>query len=196
MGYQVSTIKNLPTLSGYYFFLTGRNMSWSKMTGTSKVLYGQFDIIAKEIGPDSSLIQSLDVRRTTDELIASFETAPWFNEINYKLLRHEPALIIMRPHPAVFDFSKDSFFLYIPFKTLDAVYSTEYELVSDIVEFAVNGDTSLIDKITTIPKQKRRDALIFQPNIYGFGVDLKKLLSKNGEKPFSYHTNSKDTSSE
>lgn len=184
MGYNISTIENLPMLSGYYFLLVGKEGGYGRICRT---LYARFDEIAERIGVKSAIVKSFAPENISKELQQAFVRAPWFRKIYDDLLYREPALIIMKPHPKEFKFNEDEFFALIPFATLDRIYLNENELVQDIVALAIDGSTDLIDKVMASGQKpgflkRLGDAFMLQPNVTGFGIDLKVLFGADKEK--------------
>lgn len=189
MGYNISTIENLPMLSGYYFLLVGMEESNSK---TCRTLYTRFDEIAQRVGAKSAIVKSFVPEKVNDELLSAFINAPWFRNVYNDLLFREPALIIMKPHPMKFEFNDDELFALIPFATLDRVYLNENDLVKDIVALSVDGATNLIDRVMQCSKKagfikRLGNAIMLQPNFSGIGIDLKTLYSTDGKCDFFIH---------
>lgn len=184
MGYYISTIDNLPMLSGYYFLLVGKANEHGRICRT---LYARFDEIAERIGVKSAIVKSFAPENINKEIQEAFVHAPWFRKIYDDLLYREPALIIMKPHPKEFKFTEDEFFALIPFATLEKIYLDENELVQDIVALAVEGSTKLMDKLMASEHKpgffkRLGNAFILQPNFTGVGVDLKVLFRSNNVK--------------
>lgn len=184
MGYNISTIKNLPMLSGYYFFLVGKkDYAYNKI---DSALYRRFDEIAERIGSDSAIVKSFNSQNINKELLHAFTHAPWFGDLYDYFLYQDPALIIMHPHPNEFHFNEDDFFALIPFSTLDEVYLDENELIHDIISLSIKGEPHILNKIARNSKrislmERLQDSSILQPNLWGLGIDLKKLF-KHKEK--------------
>ena len=180
-------------ISGYYFFLIGKESYARGMSDTA--LYKRFDEIAERICSTSAIVKSFKSDNISNELLESFHYAPWFREVYDKFLYREPALVIMHPHPKEFNFDEKHFFALIPFETLDNVYFSENELIRDIVALATDGSLDLIKKISESNKKKGTlqrigDALILQPNFYGLGIDLKELHDSDKRKnTFVFHEN-------
>lgn len=193
MGYSISTIKNLPTLSGFYFFLIGKESHARGMSDTA--LYKHFDEIAYRIGDESAIVKSTNSERISDELVNSFMSAPWFREVYDEFLYKTPSLIIMQPHPNEFKFKDNDFFALIPFETLDRVYLSESDLIKDIVALAIKGSLDIIKKVSECTEEKgvlKRlgKSLLLQPNFSGIGIDIKELFhSKPYNKSFIYEKN-------
>ena len=184
MGYNISTIKNLPPLSGYYFFLIGEAKYACGMSDVT--LYKRFDEIAENIGPNSAIVKSAYSQNINRELVECFRNSEWFEEVYFNV--NLPSLIVMKPHPTRFDSNSDHFFLLIPFEELDKIYSSQNELVP--------GDTHFLDKVVN----NKNDAgffkrvigsLLLQPNCAGIGFDINKFFEGLREKRmqhFLYHS--------
>lgn len=185
MGFNVSTINNLPFLSGYYFFLYGNETYGTGMSITA--LYKRFDEIAARIDKESAIVKSFPSSNFNNELEHAFCTAPWFFKVAKYFSYNEPCLIIMNSHPKEFDF--DYPLIMIPFVVLDKIYSSEDDLIHDIIALSINGDKNIIDKISqsnnNISLIKRvKNSIILQPNINGVGFDLKELFKPCKKQDF------------
>ncbi len=71
MVYNISTINNLPYLSGYYFFLLGKKGYTYGQSGDA--LFYKFDELAERIGANSVIIQSFRSSTISDELVKCIE---------------------------------------------------------------------------------------------------------------------------
>lgn len=178
MGYNVSTVNNLPLLSGYYFFLMGKELYASGMS--AKTLYNRFDEIAERLGSNSAIIKFFDPKSFTEELLEYFLNTPWHDKMYENFKYSEPCLIIMQGHPKYFNFKKYLFAL-ISFETLDDIYESEEELCRDIIALSIDGDLRLLELVNKkndgigIIKRIRR-SLILEPNFNGIGISINKLI--------------------
>ena len=184
MGYNISTIKNLPMLSGYYFFLVGKKEYACNRIDSA--FYQRFDEIAERIGSDSAIVKGFNPQNINNELLQAFTHAPWFRELYNHVLMQTPALIIMRPHPQKFQFKKNDFFALIPFSVLEEIYSDENELIHDIISLSIKGEPNILNKVAQTNKQvsfweRLQNSSILQPNLWGIGFDLKKLFKPQKE---------------
>lgn len=179
MGYNVSTLDNVPVNSGYYFLLLGKSEYTYGMSGTA--LYHKFDEIAQRIDKDSAIVKSYRPSSLAEELLRAIHRKPWFREAYVTLLRMEPALVIMKPHPAIFNFCDDELFVVASFRALDKIYANDYDLIHDIVSLASNEDYTLLRKIKNETEgvgllRRVGDSLELTPNFNGLGVNLRRLF--------------------
>lgn len=182
LGYNISCISNLPSMSGYYFFLLGKEDYTYGQSGTA--LYKKFDELAERIGSDSAIVKSHKGKSFAVELEKSFQSKSWFHEMYIKCLSIEPALVIMNRHPKKFDLKDGEFLAIISFETLDAIYPTEYELIKDIINLATKDDLNILKKAEEHGKgigllERIKNAILLQPNFSGIGIDLKALSKSN-----------------
>ena len=144
MGYNLSTLTNLTVLSGYYFILLGKSYNTYGRSGNA--LYNKFDEIAERIGLNSAIVKGHKSEKIIHELIYTIQTKPWFEEAYITLLKTEPALVIMKPHPKEFEFDENDMFAVLSFDALDSIYSSEYDLIRDIIALATRNDTGILEK--------------------------------------------------
>ncbi len=190
MGYNISTIKNLASLSGYFFFLLGKSEYTYGRSGDA--LYHHFDEIANRIGADSAIIKSSHSDIVANELINSIKEKEWFSDAYRELLCIEPALVIMKPHPHIFEFEDSEIFAVISFKALDAMYSNEAELIMDIVDLSKDRNLNILKKAKKQQSgigllRRIRNSVILQPNFNGIGIDLRELFSDGSNTPVEIH---------
>jgi len=179
MGYEVSTIENLPNLSGYYFFIFGDYDC--PCYRTEAALYNRFSQIARRIGRHSAIVKMLD-----DEMLHEFSScfydALWKVDVFQRLIMREPSFLIMNKHPNKFTFSEDNVFVLVPFEVLDELYDNDYDFVRDVISLGANGDNTFLEKLHSLKKpgiiKRLGDSFMLEPNFNGLGINLKKLFSK------------------
>lgn len=187
MGYNISTIQHLPCLSGYYFFLLGKKEYTYGRSGNA--LFHKFDELAERINTNSAIVMSHKSSILSDELVDCISRKPWFHEMYVALLHAEPALVVTNSHPREFDFKDNEIFAVISFKALDEIYPNEADLINDIVNLSIKGDTTLLKKAQELQNgvgllERIKNSLILQPNFYGLGLDLRKVQKKTNKETF------------
>ena len=180
MGYNISTIRNIPLESDYYFFLVGKRGMGGKI---ADALYLRFDEIAERIGSDSALVKTPNSDKVYEELTEAFLNAKWFRTLyNYALMK-EPALVIMNRHPSRFNFNNNEYFALIPFSTLEEIYGMPDDLIRDMIRLSVEGVDLITPRLSSVETDNSlwnrvKQALLLQPNVNGIGIDLNVLFYK------------------
>jgi hypothetical protein len=155
MGYEISTLKNLPTHLEYYFFLIG---DYRNETIINNFFNKEFSVIANRLGEKSGIIKKTQNSKIENELNNAIKkhqfkgtvVSDFFDAVSYQY----PGLLILNKHPD--HLTEQDKIMHIPFVTLHGVYSDNtQELLDDLVGFA-HGQYQLKEKIKTwIDREKK-----------------------------------------
>lgn len=146
MGYTISSVKNLPTHLGYYFFLIGDSRI---KTLVNDFFRDEFDVIASRLGEDAGIIRQTRRSGVEEELNEAirkhqFKDAAMSAFLESVAFQH-PGLLILKKHPN--ELTEKDTIIHIPFATLSKVYQDKEELLVDLVEFT-RGNNELMRKIS------------------------------------------------
>lgn len=143
MGYNLSTLRNLPKHFDYYFFLIG---DYRINSTINDFFRKEFDIIASRLGENLCIVQQTRKSKIDEELAVEISKHHFINITDFldSLSCQYPGLLILNKHPD--NLTKDDMVIHIPFLTLDSIYSKNEELITDLIEFT-KGDQQLIEKI-------------------------------------------------
>ena len=154
MGYDITTLKNLPKHLDYYFFLIGdyRNNALINI-----FFREEFHIIASRLGEDAGIIRQTLKSKIEEELNTAISKhqfkgttiSSFFDSVSYQY----PGLLILQKHPD--NLTESDSIIHIPFMTLSSVYSSTDELLTDLVEFT-RGNQQLLIKINKWVKQTKK----------------------------------------
>ena len=159
LGYQISTLKNIPSHFMWYFFLVGdfRNRAW-----INDFFNDDFAIIAERIGDKAAIVKQQN--QLEQEFHDMISCATQLSDLLESLQRQEPGLLILNKHPnelRAWDLKPDDKVIYIPFSVLERAYTSPNELLTDIVSFAKNKDKALLRKTSRLGRTMRR----IQPSV-------------------------------
>ena len=167
MGYRISTLKNLPSNFGCYYFLIGEYRNHSVI---NDLFREDFRIIADQLGETNAIIESTDNGDWEYELVSSLCNHPaLFTKIPIYENRL-PGLLIMWKHPS--NLEKNDAVVYIPFKVLEDTYSNSSDLLWDLVFFAKGKNKDLIKKTKKKYKIIKGLSLSVNVGIFALNIDL------------------------
>jgi hypothetical protein len=154
MGYDITTLKNLPKHLGYYFFLIGDYRNDALINNFFRT---EFSVIASRLGEDAGIIRQTLKSRVEEELNVAINKhrfrgttiSNFFDSVSYQY----PGLLILKKHPD--DLTENDMLIHIPFMTLNSVYSNSEELLTDLVGFT-RGDRQLIEKVNKWIKRAKK----------------------------------------
>jgi hypothetical protein len=155
MGYDLTTLKNLPKHLGYYFFLIG---DYRNNALVNNFLREEFSIIASRLGEDAGIIRQTQKSKIEEELniaiskhqFSGTNISNFFDSVSYQY----PGLLILNKHPD--DLTDKDTIIHIPFTTLNSVYSSRTdELLDDLVGFT-KGNKQLLLKINKWVKNNKK----------------------------------------
>lgn len=188
MGYNISSLHNVPQLNGYYFILVGDRPYNS---GIAEILlYDEFDVVAQSIGEKSSIVQSFEPRMLNREILLAFHDIEFFRNVHAFMNCRSSGLLITSEHPL--HIKDDNCILaIITFETLNKVYKSKEELVRDIIDLSMERNFNLFDKCSNFNKgvgffSKLKQSIELSPNLWGIGIDLKKLFKNDDFKDKTY----------
>ena len=176
MGYRISILSNLPMHHDFYFILIG---DYSIDDRINNLFRESFNYIADNIA-NSAIVQSTSNRKLEHDIYKSIEKhiqdRNKYGTIISSLESHNPGLLILDVHPSLL--SDNSLIVFIPFTCLSELYKNNNDLIKELKSLAEGRDTNIIDKV--VKKRglvaKVWDSIIMEPNIGGFGINLKKIL--------------------
>ena len=165
MGYNITTLRNLPQHLGYYFFLIGDYRNESPM---NDLFRNNFDQIAERLGEDAAIIKQTQKSRIEDELREAIykraiDRGSEISNLLECLGLEYPGLLITKKHPNLLT-EKDAM-IHIPFNVLEEVYKDRSnDLLRDLVMLARGRD----DLIKVVSKKRRITSKIKR----GLGVNV------------------------
>jgi len=144
MGFDLTTLKNLPDHFEVYFFLIG---DYSNDALVNNFFRKNFSAIANRIGANAAIIRQTRKSNIEEELRLAISKCNFNNKkitLDSVLNRNQnPGLLILNKHPYKLT-NMDKIF-YIPFMALNFTYLNTEELLTDLTEFT-NGDQQLLKK--------------------------------------------------
>ncbi|QOR34833.1 hypothetical protein IMX26_15430 [Clostridium sp. 'deep sea'] len=178
MGYRIRTFKNLPKHFNFYFILIGDYSNCDKINN----LFNQdFDKIADRL-ETSAIVKSVSNRSLDEEVYKAFEKIindknHHYNNLISSLESSYPGLLILDCHPD--NINDKSLLLFITFDTLNNEYTSNNELIKDLVDLAKKINTNIINRFSKKKGFLTRffDSMILEPNFFGFGFNLKEILN-------------------
>jgi len=180
-GYMISTLGYLPYENNmnFYIFLVGSN--W--IGNNAEIILRNFENIARQIGPDASIVRGLEEPFWSNEIIKKY-----FGDGNLQLYSCLPALLITDSHPD--NLNEDNLRLFIPISDINKNFQDFEGFFNQLIRFVRFHDTTFLDKF--IDKTNILDNLLdiidLNPNFWGIGINLnnfiKKFIKTNINKKF------------
>lgn len=174
MGYRISTLKNLPKHHNFYFILIG---DYSVNDRINDLFRNNFNYLADNVS-NSGIVQRTEDQALEQEIYRSVGSLIHNKSELGNLIRsiesHMPGLLITDKHPSELD--ESSLIIFITFSKLSKIYKNNNDLVQDLIALSEGKNKNIIEKVNNKGfLTKLKDALILEPNIHGFGINLKKL---------------------
>lgn len=171
MGYNITTIKNLPLDLSCYFFLIGDYRNRNRI---NDLFREDFRVIADRIGENAALIEQTSNSRVEEELLSAMHAYMFSCSKTASFLKKYfmayPGLLITKQHPN--KLKDKSLLVFIPFSILEEVYASTNDLLSDLVSFAKLGDKSIIKKTAKKHKLIKRVSLSLTLGVISLNFDI------------------------
>ena len=179
MGYSLSSLAKLPydKDNDFYIFLLG---SAYYNGGLLEKLCNNFDLLAKEIGPNAVIAKGFNIKEWTLEI-----SQKYFKDIQ-GIYEYFPGILITNSHPD--DFDDNSVRILISLKQVDEKFANIEQFFDLLINFVRKKDDEFIKyakgKIHWVDKVN--ESVDLKPNVIGFGININALIRnfKKTKKPF------------
>ena len=171
-GCMISSLGNLPIDDNlrFYIFMIGGN-AWAG--SINEIILNNFENIAREIGPNASIVKGFEEPFWSDEVIEKYLGKKYSNIVSYL-----PALLITNAHPQ--KLTEDSLRLLIALREIKSNFSDFDAFFNSLVQFIRYGDSSFLlkfdDRANTV--DTIMDAIDIKPNFFGLGININNLLKR------------------
>lgn len=176
MGYLLSSLANLPYNEKYdfYLFILGGNANWQG--GILETVSKNFEILAKEIGPNAIIAKGLNPREWTYEI-----SEIYFGK-NIQLDKFFPGFLITNSHPEKFD--KDSMRILISLHQVETHYKNIDHFLNVMTDYVTHKNEDFLKYIENNINwiKEINNAVDLKPNVMGIGVNFNSLISLATDK--------------
>jgi len=170
MGYALSALGNLPVqdeISLYIFVIGG---GWQG--GAGEIIERNFMELARRIGKNAVIAKGFDPEAWSRQVCEKYLGSNTDVDLNVI-----PALLITDAHPD--KLTTESLRILIPLRDAERRFGGIEEFFDALCDYALNKNPSFLTRF----EEKRTmgkafwSAVELKPNFFGFGVNLKKLVS-------------------
>ena len=169
-GYMISSLGDLPIedrIKFYIYIING--FSWKG--SINEVILENFENIAREIGPNASIVKGLNEPFWSNEIIEKY-----LGKSHQQILSLLPALLITNSHPS--NLRENSLRLIIPLRNINRDFFDVSNFFILLVQFIKNGDLEFLNKFDdkTSMIDKILDYVEISPSFFGIGINLKAFI--------------------
>jgi hypothetical protein len=164
-----------------YVFVIGVR-AWDK--DLLSTVHGNFDRLAKNLGPRAALIRGHDGVDLVPELYKVIGANHTLEKLAYSGERGQGGILLLGAHPA--EFSDEDLVLYAPLAELESRFSGIHNFFNDICDFVATRDPAFLRKFkeSSAIAKGVLDIVELKPSFFGIGLNInaaiRKLLGQKG----------------
>ncbi|MEW8072821.1 MAG: hypothetical protein AB2826_20590 [Candidatus Thiodiazotropha sp.] len=171
MGYRITTLGHLPIEEDVNLYIFIVKLGFN--TELAKLIDDNFEVLARRIGPHQSAIVDGLNDDWPNQVLSVFFGADWKT-----IKQYCPLMLITNAHPK--DVDDDSLRLVVPLEEVHKVHGTYDRFFAELSEFAENRNTEFLDKFEdqTNIVGTINEIIDIKPNVFGFGININKIIEK------------------
>jgi hypothetical protein len=171
MGYLLSSLGNLPIqrdISLYIFIVNGR---WRGEF--DDLIENNFSALAKQIGPNSVIAKGFEPESWSDQVCSKY-----LGNTTKTMIDVLPALLLTDAHPD--SLTEGSLRLLVPLRDAAKRFGGLDVFFRALAEFAKTRDPAFLNRFEDKASlgSKVWSVLDLEPNIFGFGINLKEVAAR------------------
>ena len=171
MGYQLSSLGNLPVDDTVNFYIFIVNGDWNG--GDYEILENNFSNIAERIGPNAVIAKGFDSKAWTGDVAKAY-----LGKNARELFGLLPALLLTDSHPD--NLNDDSFRLLIPLGDAKERFGNFDTFFAALSDFAVSRDSAFLEKFEDESDliEAGNSIVDLKPNFFGVGINLNAVIER------------------